>query len=166
MSCMEHRSSGSAWTEIIRKEITHKDVTQHPLTSSQYFRSTDLPSLRTQSSILVLMPFPQTAFSLSWHVLQSERKGARQNRRPQGTQILSGTPYLNDLNSIFNSQLLLSCTIILHAERKSPGSEHFRSQMELPGLHRTTSIILEGRCPFDHLGDVVKMALACRSNVT
>lgn len=151
MSCTEHRSSGSAWTEIIRKEITHKDITQHPLTSSQYFRSTDLPSLRTQSSILVLMPFPQTAFSLSWHVLQSERKGARQNRRPQETRISNGIPHLNGPDSVFNSQLLLSCTIILHAKHKGPSSEHFRSQTELLGLHRTTGITLEGRCPFDSL---------------
>lgn len=75
------RSLGSAWIEIIRVEFTRKDITKHPLTSSQYFRLTDLPSLRTQSSILVFMPLPQTAFSLSWHVLQSGRKGAYQNRR-------------------------------------------------------------------------------------
>lgn len=99
MSCTEHRSLGSAWIEYIREEFTRKDITQYPLTSSQYFRSTDLPSLRTQSNILVLMPFPQTAFSLSWHVLQSERKGAHQNRRLCRKQISNETlmtwiPYL------------------------------------------------------------------------
>lgn len=41
------------------------------LTSLQNLRSTDLPSLRTQSSMRVLMPFPHTALSLSWQVLQS-----------------------------------------------------------------------------------------------
>lgn len=96
---MVHRSLGSAWMEIIRKEFTHKEITQHPLTSSQYFGSTDLPSLRTQSNILVLMPFPQTALSLSWHVLQSARKRAHQNRRPYMKQISNETlmtriPYL------------------------------------------------------------------------
>lgn len=40
-------------------------------TSVQNLRSTDLPSLRTQSSMRVLMPFPHTALSLSWQVLQS-----------------------------------------------------------------------------------------------
>lgn len=35
------------------------------LTSRQNFRSTDLPSLRTQSSMRVLMPLPHTALSLS-----------------------------------------------------------------------------------------------------
>lgn len=42
-------------------------------TSSQNLRSTDLPSLRTQSSMRVLMPLPHTARSLSWHVLQSTK---------------------------------------------------------------------------------------------
>ena len=40
-------------------------------TSLQNLRSTDLPSLRTQSSMRVLMPFPHTALLLSWQVLQS-----------------------------------------------------------------------------------------------
>lgn len=120
MSYMEHRSLGSKWIEIIREEFTHKDQTQHPPTSSQYFRSTDLPSLRTQSNILVLMPFPQTAFSLSWHVLQSERKGAHQNRRLCMKQISNETlmtwiPYL-----IHNC--LLSSTIN-HATCRAYGSQ-------------------------------------------
>lgn len=98
-SCMKHRSLGSAWIETIGEEFTHKDITQPPLTSSQYFRLTDLPSLRTQSNILVLMPFPHTAFSLSWHVLQSEREGGHQNRRLCTEQISNETrmtwiPYL------------------------------------------------------------------------
>lgn len=85
--------------ELLGENLLSKDITQHPLTSSQYFRSTDLPSLRTQSNILVLMPFPQTAFSLSWHVLQSKRKGAHQNRRLCMKQISNETlmtwiPYL------------------------------------------------------------------------
>lgn len=40
-------------------------------TSLQKLRSTDLPSLRTQSNMRVLIPFPHTALSLSWQVLQS-----------------------------------------------------------------------------------------------
>lgn len=38
----------------------------------QYLRSTDLPSLLTQSSILVLRPIPHTALALNWQVLQSK----------------------------------------------------------------------------------------------
>lgn len=44
------------------------------LTFWQNFRSTDLPSLRTQSSIRVLIPSPHMAFALSWHVLHSVEK--------------------------------------------------------------------------------------------
>lgn len=41
------------------------------LTSLQKLRSTDFPSLRTQSSMRVFKPLPHTALSLSWQVLQS-----------------------------------------------------------------------------------------------
>lgn len=50
---------------------TMKGFTSRQLTSLQNLRSTDLPSLRTQSSMRVLKPLPHTALSLSWQVLQS-----------------------------------------------------------------------------------------------
>lgn len=62
--------------DVIRlsnREAAKNKLERHlKLTSSQNFISTDLPSLRTQSSIRVLMPLPHTALELSWHVLQSE----------------------------------------------------------------------------------------------
>lgn len=45
----------------------------HVQTSWQYLRSTDLPSLLTQSSILVFRPIPHTALALNRHVLQSSK---------------------------------------------------------------------------------------------
>lgn len=61
------------WTDQKDKKGDIWGIFAH-LTSSQNFISTDLPSLRTQSSIRVLMPLPHTALGLSWHVLQSEEK--------------------------------------------------------------------------------------------
>lgn len=54
----------------------------HVQTSWQYLRSTDLPSLLTQSSILVFRPIPHTALALNRHVLQSSKTNTH-------TQILS-----------------------------------------------------------------------------
>lgn len=49
-------------------------------TSLQKLRSTDLPSLRTQSSMRVFIPLPHTARSLSWQVLQSGGHRSGQSR--------------------------------------------------------------------------------------
>lgn len=64
---LEDKRILSAAKEAARPEI-HKLPTP---TSLQKLRSTDLPSLRTQSNMRVLIPFPHTALSLSWQVLQS-----------------------------------------------------------------------------------------------
>lgn len=56
---------------LIELQFVFKIQQRTRLTSLQNLRSTDFPSLRTQSSMRVLMPFPHTALSLSWQVLQS-----------------------------------------------------------------------------------------------
>lgn len=59
---------------FIKKGMSCVNVMFCDLTFWQNFRSTDLPSLRTQSSSRVLIPSPHVALGASWHVLHSARK--------------------------------------------------------------------------------------------